>query len=303
MMPAPGRLATLVSRALQTDRRRDERRVGEGDLDHMHRMRNLIAKVGVTLACALTFGTQAPAELIRPKAVRAYPDIAADINGVQTYTYNPATQTGTFQVTNTPYLLALSPLDSGESQIQPNSDGTRRQVVNLTLDRNGHLVDHPENTYALYGTVVLGGETFSGLLLQGKPTAFGATAPGKEDASHSGAGSGSAAPASKDVFELSMKITGGALASHFGRDLYMRIVPRADTFNGQFTRDFSGSSARSNTRGYRASRNVPEPSTIVIVLVCGGGLLLWSRRRQKFAAARLKGPGKPEAPASEFDWD
>ena len=44
------------------------------------------------------------------------------------------------------------------------------------LDRNGHLVDDPENSYALYGTVVLGGQTFSGLLLEGKPTAFGARA-------------------------------------------------------------------------------------------------------------------------------
>lgn len=139
----------------------------------MHRMRSLIAKAGVTLACVLALASRAPAELIRHKAVRAYPDIAADINGVQTYTYNPVTETGTFQVTNTPYLLALDPSMAGELQIEPNDDGTRRQVVSLMLDRNGHLVDNPENSYALYGTVVLGGQTFSGLLLEGKPTAFG----------------------------------------------------------------------------------------------------------------------------------
>jgi hypothetical protein len=235
-------------------------------------MRDLVAKVGLTLACALAFGVQAPAELIRPKAGRAYPDIAADINGVQTYTYNPATQTGTFQVTNTPYLLAHGPSNSGESQIQPNDDGTRRQVVSLRLDRNGQLVDDPGNSYALYGTVVLGGRTFSGLLLEGKPTAFGAVTPAS-----------AVGQPGKDVFDLDMKITGGALADRFGPDLYMRIVPKADTFDGQFNRDFSGSAAKSNTRSYHAPSIVPEPSTFIIVLVCGAGLLLW-RRFRKFKA-------------------
>jgi hypothetical protein len=236
----------------------------------MHRMRGLVAKVGLTLACAIVLGTQAPAELIRPKAGRAYPDIAADINGVQTYTYDPSTQTGTFQVTNTPYLLAQGPANSGDSQIQPNDDGTRRQVVSLILDRNGRLIDDPANSYALYGTVVLGGQTFRGLLLQGKPTAFGAVAPDSSSATVGTPG--------KDVFDLNMKITGGALADRFGPDLYMRIVPKADTFDGQFTRDFSGSAAKSNTRGYHAPSVVPEPSTFLILLACGGGFAIWRHR-------------------------
>ncbi len=249
----------------------------------MHRMRLLIATAGVTLACVLAFGSRATAELIRPRAVRAYPDIAADINGVQTYTYNPVTETGTFQVTNTPYLLALDPSMAGELQIEPNDDGTRRQVVSLMLDRNGHLVDDPENSYTLYGTVVLGGQTFSGLLLEGKPTAFGARALRPDlvadpraagDAAVAESGGGGSG---KDVFDLNMKITGGALAGRFGSDLYMRIIPRADTFDGQFTRDFSGRAARSNTRAYRASKNVAEPSTLLILLACGAGLALWRR--------------------------
>jgi hypothetical protein len=244
----------------------------------MHRMRRLIAMAGTALACALAIANQAPAELIRSRSVRCYPDIAADINGTQTYKYDPATQTGTFEVSNTPYLLSLSPSLTGESPIQPTADGTRRQVVSLTLDRNGHLVDDPDNTYALYGTVVLGGQTFSGLLLEGKPTAFGARAPEDGTALRSEGPSDPAAHAGKDVFDLSMKITGGVLAARFGRDLYMRIVPRADTFDGQFTRDFSGSAAQSNTRGDRPSRNVPEPSTLVIVIACAAGLALWRRR-------------------------
>jgi hypothetical protein len=234
----------------------------------MHRMRGLVAKAGLTLACAIAFATTAPAELIRPKQGRAYPDIAADINGVQTYTYNPATETGTFEVTNTPYLLTLGPSTAGESQIQPNDDGTRRQVVSLMLDRDGRLIDHPENTYALYGTVVVEGQTFSGLLLKGKPTAFGARITDAEAVGNP----------DKDVFDLNMKITGGALADRFGPDLYMRIIPKADTFDGQFTRDFSGSAAQSNTRGYQPPSTVPEPSSFYLLLICGAGLVFWRRR-------------------------
>ena len=242
----------------------------------MHRIRCLVAKVGVFLGCAIALANQAPAELIRPKAVRAYPDIAADINGVQTYTYNPSTGTGTFQVTNTPYLLAQGPANAGESQIEPNDDGTRQQVVSLRLDRNGRLVDDPGNTYALYGTVSLGGQTFRGLLLEGKPTAFGAVAPD----------SASVGTPGKDVFDLSMKITGGALADRFGPDLYMRIVPKADTFDGQFTRDFSGVAAKSNTRGYHAPSIVPEPSTLLVVLACGAAFVLGRRRFRIFTGIR-----------------
>jgi hypothetical protein len=72
------------------------------------------------------------------------------------------------------------------------------------------------------------------------------------------------------------------LADRFGKDLYMRIVPKADTFDGQFTRDFSGSAARSNTRGYNAPSVVPEPTPLLFVLVCGASLALWRRGRRIF---------------------
>jgi hypothetical protein len=257
----------------------------------MHRMRNLIATVGATLACTLALADRASAELIRPRAVRAYPDIAADINGIQTYQYNATTQTGTFRVTNTPYLLAVDPSRAGELEIVPNDDGTRRQVVRLMLDRRGRLVDDPQNSYALYGTVVLGGQTFRGLLLEGKPTAFGVRVLGAGSRAASDPAEAGATRAEdrarvepgKDVFDLNMKVTGGALASRFGPDLYMRIVPGADTFDGQFNRDFWGRSARSNTRAYRASKSVPEPSTLLILLAGGAGVVLWHRRHKSRA--------------------
>src|SRR4051812_24132550 len=119
----------------------------------MHRMRNLAGKAGLTLVLSLIAGSPALAELIHAPGGRAYPDLAGAITGSQSYTYHPATQTGTFQINNTPFLLTTGPSASGESVVQPNPDGNRNQVVNLTLDQNGRLVSNPNNSYALYGTV------------------------------------------------------------------------------------------------------------------------------------------------------
>ena len=187
-------------------------------------------------------------ELIRPSADRVYPDIAADINGVQDYDYDPTTRTGLFQVTNTPFLLAMGSSIDDEYNVQPNSEGVRRQTVQLKLDQHGRLIDDPENSYRLYGTVVVGGETFDGLLLEGTPRSFGAKAAraaGIDEVS---------------VYDLDMKITGGVLAERFGPDAYMRISPEvANTFDGSFSKSFAGVKAQSNTRAYqRRPRRCPS---------------------------------------------
>jgi hypothetical protein len=250
----------------------------------MHRMRCFVAKAGGMVLLITLLDSRAPAELILPAAGRAYPDIAADINGVQSYTYDPTTQTGAFQVTNTPYLLALGPTAADEYSVQPNSDGIRRQVVSLTLDPNGHLVDNPSNSYALYGTVVVQGQTFDGLLLQGKPTSFGS-----QDL-------GPVGIATSDVYDLNMKVTGGKLAQAFGPDAYMRITPELlSTFEGSFTKDFSGDKAGSNTRGYHSLNPipVPEPSTLVILLASCGAALVYRRCRRAGIARLEQGPLHP----------
>src|SRR5436305_2245399 len=82
--------------------------------DPMHRMRRFLVSLGLVVS-SLTLATQsASAALIKPAADRSFPDIAADINGVVTYNYNPMTSTGNFHVTNTPYLIAGGPTSNLE---------------------------------------------------------------------------------------------------------------------------------------------------------------------------------------------
>jgi len=235
----------------------------------MHRMCHPIARAVLASVLAAALASRARAELIRPSADRVYPDIAADINGVQDYDYDPDTRTGLFQVTNTPFLLTMGSSISDEVNVQPNSDGVRRQTVQLKLDQNGNLIDDPDNSYRLYGTVVVGGEKFDGLLLEGKPRSFGAKV------------GGAAGIDEVSVYDLDMKITGGVLAERFGPDAYMRISPEvANTFDGSFRKSFAGVKAQSNTRAYHApASTVPEPTPLVILLACGAGFFY--RRRRK----------------------
>jgi hypothetical protein len=231
----------------------------------MHLMRDYALKAGLTVLFLATLALHADAGLIRPAADRAFPDISADINGVQSYVYDPATGTGKFQVTNTPYLIAGGPTLGTEYSILPNSaDGVRRQVVSATLDSNGRLVvDSPSNKYELWGTIVANGQTYSGLLLTGTPTKFGSQDLGPVGVSGT------------DLYDFELKITGGSLKEFFGNDAYMRIQPELlSTFDGSFTRDFSAVKATSNTRGYNSPKPfpVPEPTTLVVLLTCGVGL-------------------------------
>lgn len=236
----------------------------------MHRMRRLVVIAGLTLT-ALPLGVDsASAALIKPAAGRAYPDIAADINGVVQYTYSNATQTGNFHVNNTPYLIAGGPTSAEEFGIMPNPNGVRQQVINLTLDKDGNLLSDMPNSYALYGTIEADGETWSGLLLSGTPKSFGF-----QDLDSIGV-------TGADIFDLEMDVTGGALADYFGTEAYVRITPELEsTFTGRFDESFTASKATSNTRSYNAPQPfpVPEPTTLVLLLVGGVGGAMHHRRR------------------------
>ena len=199
-------------------------------------------------------------DLIRPKTLRSYPDIAGDIVGSQTYTFDPGSRTGTFQVRNSPQFIALGP-DGGEMvSVTPNQDGTLSQTLRLTLDQKGKLVPGTNNRFQLYGTVVIGDKVYEGLLLEGTPTAFGAQEQNRR----------SLKPG--DVFDLNMKITGGRLASAFGSEAYFRVIPQSNsTFQGSFATSFSGDKPLTNLRALkRAGPSVlPEPSALVLLLTAG----------------------------------
>ncbi len=225
---------------------------------------------------------QARGDLIRSQPARSFPDIAGDIVGAQTYTYDPASQTGTFKVVNAPHLISLGPSWGDMVHMLPDEDGTLSQSLKMKLDRHGRLVKSPDNTFQIRGTVVIGDKTYQGLLLEGKPTAFGALEPG------------TAADANKsaEVFDLNVEITGGKLAEAFGSQAYLRIIPQAgSTFSGEFTTDFSGERPLTNLRPARAKlpATVPEPTTLITFITCGASLFAYRLRRRLNRSSRRRG--------------
>ena len=221
---------------------------------------------GLLASALLQVAVGARGDLIRPTPARGYPEIAGDVSGSQTYSFDPVTKTGTFHVVSSPHALGLGPASENMVPILPNADGTLEQSLRVVLDEKGRLVDLPSNTFQLRGTVVIGGKTFSGLLLEARPVSFGARNR-----------SGTSGSPGMDAFDLDMKITSGELNKVFGPDVYLRIVPQADsTFRGEFTSDFSGerplTDLRPNARAPRPHYAVPEPSTILIFLA--GSLIL-----------------------------
>jgi hypothetical protein len=238
----------------------------------MQRMRGVIARMGLVLFFVGIMGFSAPVfgDLIRSKPARSFPDIAGDIVGVQTYTYDPATQTGTFEVVNAPHLISLGPSVKDMLNMLPSQDGTLSQSLLMKLDRNGRLIDSPTNKFEIRGKVIIGEKTYEGLLLEGKPTAFGADVD---------------APSSTknlEMFDLNMRITGGELRNAFGDTAYLRISPQdRSTFDGHFTTDFSSEKPLTNLRALRNTlpATVPEPTSLITFLTCGAGLLAYKLRR------------------------
>lgn len=235
----------------------------------MHPMRCFALAAGL-LACA--WATNADASLLRPNAGRSYPDIAADINGKINYTYDSGSQTGVFHVTNTPYLIAGGATPSLEFGVNPdNVTGVRSQELRVMLNSTGQFVADAGNKYELWGTVVADGITYSGLLLKGTPTAFGS-----QDLDPVGV-------QGADIFDVNLSITGGALASFFGTDGYMRIAPELlSTFTGRFDTNFTGEKATSNTRSYSSPVPfpVPEPGSIIVMGLGVLGLVAYQHKRR-----------------------
>lgn len=237
-------------------------------MPRMHRFALFSASM---LAAIALCSPQSSASLLRPSADRAYPDIAGNINGTISYTYDETSATGVFALKNTPYLMAAGSTQNLEYLVSPNADtGVRSQELRMTLDSSGNLVTSAQNTYELYGTVVAKDQTYSGLLLRGTPTAFGS-----QDL-------GSIGVQGADIFDVNLDITGGALAPFFGSDTYMRITPELQsTFVGRFDQNFSAVKATSNTRSYFAPQPfpIPEPTTLALLVLGGGGIAASRRLR------------------------
>lgn len=230
----------------------------------MHRTLYFFAKVGLTLP--LLLAAPAAAALIRPDAAQSFPDLSGDIVGTQTYVFNPATNSGTFTVKNAPSLLAIGPKASNEVFVTDLPDAGRSQVLQFQLDANGKLLSNAAGSFSISGQVVVNGATFSGVLLEGTPTKFGWASQNPD------------APTTS-IYDVNVALTGGKLRELYGPDAYIRIVADANsTFNGTFTKDFAGLKALTNVRGYNAPpAPVPEPSTLCVLLACGGAGILYKR--------------------------
>ncbi len=233
----------------------------------MQRMCILVVRSGILasllLACVLA---PARADLIRAAPGRSFPEIAGDVSGSQTYVFDPATQTGTFALINAPHLISLGPSGRDLIPMGPDSDGTLMQWVQLKLDRSGRLIESPLNRFEIRGTVVINNQTYEGLLLAGRPIAFGLA--------------GQARDLLKDpeTFGLNMQIEGGKLAGAFGPEAYLRIIPQANsTFRGEFTRDFSGEKPLTNLFAVETTsdRGLALPLAVATVLGLGLALAAW----------------------------
>jgi hypothetical protein len=239
----------------------------------MQRMHRLSLTAGLTVLFCSTIASTSSAALLRPNDTRQYPDITAFANGYQTYTYDQKSQTGVFQLSNAPFLLTSGTTSSGgfiESPINATSDNIQSETLTAVLDKDGNLVSSPKNSFQVYGTVVIGGQTYTGLLLSGTPTAFG---------------SQTLKPLvnNEDLFDLTLKITGGTLASLYGSDAYIRVTSEANsTFDGVFTTDFSSEKVLTNTHPVallNSASPVPEPAALFVLLAFGAGLFYRGRRR------------------------
>ncbi|MFO0907213.1 MAG: PEP-CTERM sorting domain-containing protein [Isosphaeraceae bacterium] len=216
----------------------------------------------------------AQADLIRPDAKQSFPDLQGNIVGTQSYVYDPTSQTGTFQVNNAPVLVATGPQTTTEYYVSDSKDTVRSQTIQVKLDSTGKLLNDPSNTFALYGSVKIGDKTFEGLLLEGKPTAFGFDPH----------------PGSLPHYDLNVSLTGGKLRELYGPDAYISVITETNnTFSGSFAQTFQASKPITNVRAYNAPPlPVPEPSTLVVLLAFGGAGWLFRRRRGAKALTDLR---------------
>ncbi len=241
----------------------------------MHRMRRFLVSAGLALFVLTASGSLATAGLLRPDAGQAYPDIigASAVEGSQSYTYDAAAGKGLFSATTLPLHIWGGTDGTSGYDISPDANGQRFQTVTAATDSTGKLImNDPSNSFQIWGSVVAKGQTYTGLLLQGTPTAMGSQNLASLDSSLKG----------KALYDMDLKVTGGALKDFFGKDAYLYVsAETGSTFSGDFTKNFSATKVTTNTRGYNSPKPfpAPEPSTLLVLVTAGTGLLYKSRRR------------------------
>ncbi len=234
----------------------------------MHRMRRFIVLTGLVALTSALGASTATAELLHPSTTpQKYPDIIANLGKGVSYTYDATTSQGVFHLKNTAYVLVTGTASSDELDITATKDGSRYQILNVTLDKNGNYVNDPGNLYQVYGSVTSKGQTFSGLLLQGKPVNFVTSNTG-----------------GVTQFQSDLKLDGkGALASFFGPNSYISLIAETGNgFTGSFQSDFQISKVSSNTHGPHVTPQpfpVPEPTAMLVLVVAGMGLVFRHRSR------------------------
>ena len=225
-------------------------------------------RLGLALALVNLISTEADADLLRPTPPPTSPEIVSDRDGTMSYRFDAASRSGLLHLETTPMLLTSGPALGDETPIRPAGDGARSQILDLALNADGTLKVADTNSYELFGTVVVGGQTYSGLLLKGVPTALGARVRGP------------LGPDREDAFDLTIRVTGGPLAAEFGADAYVRVASRGDsTFRGSFDEDFVAQGAGSTVQAERAPRPIPvsEPTTLALFLASGYGVAVGCR--------------------------
>ena len=118
----------------------------------------------------------------------------------------------------------------------------------------------------------MNGQTYSGLLLQGTPIAFG-WQPTQTP------------PIGSSAFDVEVKLTGGLLQSAYGADAYIQLTPELNsTFSDSFTTNFSAEKAITNVRPLNPPNPspLPEPSTFATLLVFVGAAAAY-RGHRRFA--------------------
>ena len=234
----------------------------------MHRMRRFLALTGLMVLTFVFGASTARADLLYPSTTpQKYPDIVANLGKGVSYTYDPSVSQGVFHLKNTAYVLVTGTGSADEWNINPTADGSRYQILNVTLDKNGNYVNDPGNLYQVFGSVTANGHVYSGLLLQGKPIDFATT-------NASGV----------TQFQADLKLDGsGALASFFGPNSYIHLIAETGNgFTGSWQSDFTIAKVSSNTHGPHEVPQpfpVPEPTAMVVLIVAGMGIVFRHRSR------------------------